>query len=214
MSGQCAVPDCGAAGSATRGKRKYITMYMIRRRTQATARMTGARLIHCLVLWVGSGTSCFILPPSNNRITRLLYAPDPKPVHRDDKPDSVSRLPGIMIIYLVRSTRNFGPSPDFSGSGKRGGPPLRSLFDLAPDGVYPAVPPCVGTRWSLTPPFHPYPEMMQSIGFRAVCFLRHFPSLSITERPPCIRGHPVLRSPDFPPRPCTNRQDRSDHVSR
>lgn len=90
----------------------------------------------------------------------------------------------------MRSTRNVIPH---KAKLKRAA--SRPLFDLAPDGVYPAVPLSRRTRWSLTPPFHPYPARG-----RAVYFLWHFPSPSIWQRGPSFSGrHPALRSPDFPP---------------
>src|SRR5215211_405375 len=70
-----------------------------------------------------------------------------------------------MTIYLERRTRLLG------------GPPHRSLFRLAPDGVWRAA---VSPRrwWALTPPFHPYRRRLRrsvaggflsvplSVGFR------------------------------------------------
>ena len=44
---------------------------------------------------------------------------------------------------------------------------IKSLFGLAPSGVYLAVLCYQKTRWALTSPFHPYPK--------AVYFLMHFP---------------------------------------
>ncbi len=70
----------------------------------------------------------------------------------------------------------------------------RSLFDLAPGGVYLAASHYCFARWSLTPPFHPYRINP------AVCFLRHFPSAQFARALPSITpGHLALWSPDFPP---------------
>ena len=65
--------------------------------------------------------------------------------------------------------------------------------------------------WSLTPPFHPYPESRpEGRPFVAVCFLWHCPSGS---RRVAVDNHPALWSPDFPRR--TDRHaGRPDAVAR
>lgn len=56
-----------------------------------------------------------------------------------------------------------------------------------------------GRRWSLTPPFHPYPPR------RAVYSLLHLPS---GHPGPALPALPALRSPDFPRHPGKGRRSR------
>ena len=78
-----------------------------------------------------------------------------------------------------------------------------------------AVPRCFRfERWSLTPPFHPYPILAN----RAVSSLWHFPSGRLTASPPAcisrtnrskVTRHRALRCSDFPP-PFSCYQNGSD----
>src|SRR5215211_9089304 len=89
-----------------------------------------------------------------------------------------------MTIYLERRTRLLG------------GPPHRSLFRLAPDGVWRAA---VSPRrwWALTPPFHPYRRSLRRCaggGLLSVPLSVGFRRLGFPQRP-------ALRCPDFPRAP-------------
>src|SRR6266508_578227 len=102
------------------------------------------------------------------------------------KPDSVagdhlSRPP--VTRWLERRTRLLG--------GQR----HRSLFRLAPDGVWLAA---VSPRrwWALTPPFHPYLRRLRRESFAAGGLLSV--PLSIGFRRLGFPQRPALRCPDFP----------------
>jgi len=84
------------------------------------------------------------------------------------KPVSVfpSKLTGMMIIYLSDQPETV------RARGALDGPSRYSfLFDLAPDGVCLAIRRFRPTRWSLTPPFHPY---------RLLCRERRYISVALS----------------------------------
>ena len=85
--------------------------------------------------------------------------------------------------YLVQPTR----------ASKRGGSPLRSYSALLRMG-FAVPPPSPGTRWALTPPFHPCPQPRRARpagGLFSVALSVGLPRLGVTQ-------HPVLWSSDFP----------------
>jgi len=101
------------------------------------------------------------------------------------------RRPGLIAINPILIPTKIG---------MKAGRLASIIFDLAPSGVCLASRPCGPERWSLTPPFHPYPGRRQA-AFGAVCFCGTIRFFRLIERPPGITpGHPTLRSPDFPPR--------------
>ena len=71
----------------------------------------------------------------------------------------------------------------------------RSLFDLAPDGVYLALDIAIEAGGLLHHRFTLIPKRVQDGLLSAALSIAHR-----NERPP-VRRHPVLRCPDFPPRP-------------
>jgi hypothetical protein len=129
------------------------------------------------------------------------------------KPDPVSLglPPGLVIIPLCGGSRRHcsvqpgqnAPRTLRSMELNCGPQSLLALFGLAPDGVYRAsrLPGC----WcALTAPFQPY-HAPSCEGRSAVCFLWHWPSLTV----PGVTWHPCpavsgLSSPEkelFPERP-------------
>ena len=101
--------------------------------------------------------------------------------------------------YLVQPTR----------ASKRGGSPLRSYSALLRMG-FAVPPPSPGTRWALTPPFHPCPQPRRARpagGLFSVALSVGLPRLGVTQHPalwssdfphPNGRGHPA-HLPIFPP---------------
>lgn len=90
----------------------------------------------------------------------------------------------------MRSTRS--PSTEVECAGRARG----SMLDLAPEGVYRVSRDLSTTRWSLTPPFHPYPDESR----RSVFCGTFLPAGYGPRYPRLSPGLPALRSPDFPPR--------------
>jgi len=74
---------------------------------------------------------------------------------------------GTMVIYLAwpMAAGTYCDQPDtdpdpHSGIGIKAGRLASIIFNLAPSGVCLASRPCGPERWSLTPPFHPYPDAL------------------------------------------------------
>ena len=114
----------------------------------------------------------------------------------------VSRILFYPIIYLCDQPE--APRP----KAHRDGPPLASYLILLRLGfaLHSAL---QRNRWSLTPPFHPYPDThlaAQSGRFVSVA-LSVAPVYPKPSRPYQAR-QPALWSPDFPPLACT-KSDRS-----
>ena len=110
----------------------------------------------------------------------------------------------MSIIYLCNQP---GTPPESTGRAA----PKRSLFDLAPDGVYPAIP--LSRRpgglllhhFTLTPPKR---GGIFSVALSIPFDLANGSRASAEAAP----WHPALRSPDFPPRP--QGSGRSIHACR
>ena len=122
---------------------------------------------------------CCIFSPS------IVCVPEYTSDHKKDigryKPDSVPGYPrwrpSILAVY---------PELTHAMAWTAQATP-HSLFDLAPEGVYPAAPTFVDARWALTPPFHPYPAADRLIvRCGAVYFLWHFPYPDISIRISCF----------------------------
>ena len=107
----------------------------------------------------------------------------------------------------MRSTRSLAANVVKRSRGLRRAT-CRFLFDLAPNGVCHAIP-FTGTRWSLTPPFHPYPEAVKLQGGLfsvALSFLFDVAkSIPIYHRdiPPCgvrtfLSSHRLAAEPERP----------------
>ena len=104
----------------------------------------------------------------------------------------ISRVLSWAVIHLRCSSPNTCSGLPGSGADNT----IGSLFGLAPGGVYLATPCYHVVRCALTAPFHPY---RPSTGVDGVGGLLSA-ALSVGSHPPGVAWHPVLRSPDFPPR--------------
>lgn len=137
-------------------------------------------------------------------------------VGRACRPDSVRRvigkpvtLPWRTFLWATRCHAALAIYPHAPSNRLERVAPRACLFDVAPDGVWPAsavASPAVGSY----PTISPLPGSLRS---RAVYFLCHFPSPWATGLAPghlqrlAVSQHPVLRSPDLPPPPaCTGQQ--------
>jgi len=130
-----------------------------------------------------------------------------------DKPNSVSRRAGMVIIYLMQPTRKFTPANRGRSAQLRISQAKILLYlALLRMGFIQPGHCCVSEetlcsetgRWALTPPFHPYPgepgRYRFCDTFRLVLLWQY--KLRI------LSGHPALWSSDFPPR-----QNRGDHLN-
>jgi len=129
--------------------------------------------------------SCYFLPPAS-----LMDVADCIQKWRS-RP--LSRVLSWTVIPLGATS----PLRSSSLPGPDAGRVMRSLFGLAPGGVYRAVRRWPRTRCALTAPFHPYhahPKMPFG-GLLSV-------ALAVGSRRPGITWHLALWSPDFPRHPC------------
>ena len=121
----------------------------------------------------------------SKEIIRFIKGKASQPVSRVLS-STVIHLRYLFPGYLKRlpENRNGPPRPDVC--------PGVFLFVFLRAG-FTLPPPSLSERWSLTPPFHPYPGAFST---RAVYFLLHFP-LSRDTWP--LTSALALRSSDFPP---------------
>ena len=137
-------------------------------------------------------------------------------VGRACRPDSVRRAPGKpgsapwrTFLWATRCRAALAIYPHAPSNRLERVAPRACLFDVAPDGVWPASPvasPAVSSCLA----FSPLPGRLRA---PAVYFLCHFPSPWTAGFAPCglrrlaVSQHPVLRSPDLPPPPpCAGQQ--------
>ena len=104
----------------------------------------------------------------------------------------ISRVLSWAVIHLRCSSPNTCSGLPGSGADNT----IGSLFGLAPGGVYLATACYHVVRCALTAPFHPYRPSTEVDGVGGLLSA----ALSVGSHPPGVTWHPVLRSPDFPPR--------------
>lgn len=93
------------------------------------------------------------------------------------------------------------PTPQRTREGTRTSSPLSLLYVvLHPDGVCLASPGCPSERWSLTPPFHLYPDKAKLCQGKSIfCDTFRYEWFALHTRPAIKSGrHPALECPDFP----------------
>jgi len=127
------------------------------------------------------------------------------------KPGSVGsdHFSGMPIArHLKRPTRRSSGTGPVPAALKR--PP--SVWPCSGWGL-PGQPGHPGCRCALTAPFHPYLILPQPVGTgrRQAIGGIFSAALSLVSRPVGVTDHPVLWSPDFPPRSSAGAELRSDH---